>query len=198
MKTDERVANVYRTNNLSQFKIMLGNRDVTTARVKRIKDSIKKNGYLHSPILVNERNEVIDGQGRLAACKELGCEIEYIVAPGFGIEQCRTLNMLAKNWTLADYIDSYAESGNVSYLRMKNLLKIYSHINAVKFAAAFYGAKGTSHINMIQEGRLVIDEDTYKEAEEALAWLREVMPLLASRARGKGIECALIIATTSI
>ena len=193
MKIDEKVTNVYRTNDLSQFKLMLGNRDVTEARVKKIKESIQKNGYLHSPILVNERNEVIDGQGRLAACKELKCAIEYIVVPGFTIEECRVLNMMNKNWTLADYIDSYAGSGNINYLRMKNLLKIYNKVFTAGFAATLYGATKVQDSQALRDGKITISEATYSSAANALEWARDAMSIISTQAKGKGIECALIV-----
>lgn len=56
---DIKVTNVYRTNNLGQFKIMIDNREVKEQRIKTLMDSISRNGWLHAPIMVNERNEVI-------------------------------------------------------------------------------------------------------------------------------------------
>ena len=49
------------------FKRLKGNRTVTRSRVEKIKNSINKVGYIKSPIVVNEKREVIDGQGRCQA-----------------------------------------------------------------------------------------------------------------------------------
>ena len=64
------VATVYRTEDLSIFKTLKGNREVKENRKQTLIESIDKHGYITNPIIVNERFEVIDGQGRLAACKE--------------------------------------------------------------------------------------------------------------------------------
>ena len=58
---------IYETTSYSQFKTMEGNRAVKDGRVNKIVESINKIGYVLSPILVNEKMEVIDGQGRLSA-----------------------------------------------------------------------------------------------------------------------------------
>lgn len=57
------------TNNYEMFKILAGNRGVSPARVKKIKKSIEDVGYITSPILVNEKMEVIDGQRQIASFK---------------------------------------------------------------------------------------------------------------------------------
>lgn len=64
---DKKTTNVYETTNYSKFKKMLDNREVSPNRVQKIVKSIDQVGYVMSPIIVNEKMEVIDGQGRLAA-----------------------------------------------------------------------------------------------------------------------------------
>ena len=67
MKRMEKVANVYKTDDLRRFRMLLNNRQVTESRVKAIMKSIRDNGYLISPIITNEKFEIIDGQGRYTA-----------------------------------------------------------------------------------------------------------------------------------
>ena len=103
---------IYKTGELCKFKRLLGNRDITESRVSAIIDSIEKVGYQPVPILVNEKMEVIDGQGRLEACKRLGLPIYYIVKNGIGIDECMSMNIKMQNWTIYDFIKSRAEQGN--------------------------------------------------------------------------------------
>lgn len=192
---DIKVTNVYRTNNLGQFKIMIDNREVKEQRIKKLMDSIARNGWLHAPIMVNERNEVIDGQGRLEACKRLKRDIEYIVVPGFGINECRELNKNTRNWTTLDYIDSYAAGGNANYIRLKNLLKIYPKINAVMFAAGLYGATNVGNGEKLKSGRVVLTDEIYDEAARCLAWLATLKPTMeAIENSRKSLERGLIAA----
>ena len=67
---DKKVMNVYSTENYRRFKKLLDNREVTPQRVNQIMKSIRDVGYIVSPIIVNEKYEVIDGQGRLAAAEQ--------------------------------------------------------------------------------------------------------------------------------
>ena len=64
------VNQVHSTNEHSVFKIQIGNRPVNNNHVARLIISMKKS-YLMSPLIVNEKMEVIDGQHRLSAQKEL-------------------------------------------------------------------------------------------------------------------------------
>ena len=85
------------TTDYSIFKTLEGNRAVKDHRVDKIVKSICNIGYVTSPILVNEKMEVIDGQGRLQALERLGMPVEYIIHEGVGIEECRqSQGMLAE------------------------------------------------------------------------------------------------------
>lgn len=70
---------VKKTKDYSLFKILSCNREINSRHIKRLKQEIEKENLLHlHPILVNEDWELIDGQHRLMAAKELGIEIFYI------------------------------------------------------------------------------------------------------------------------
>lgn len=121
-KKGEQVNVVYKTDDLSRFSRLACNRRVDPRRVAILKKSITEHGFIGGPIVVNEKYEVIDGQGRLAACQELGKAIEYIICPGLGIEDCIALNRNGAIWKLDDYILCYAESGMEDYIRLFDLL----------------------------------------------------------------------------
>lgn len=74
------------TTDYKMFRTMPENRIVKQARVAKIIMSFRKVGYIPIPIVVNERYEVIDGQGRLSACQQLGIPVSYMVIPGIGVE----------------------------------------------------------------------------------------------------------------
>lgn len=84
---------VFLESNLSKFKLLDGNRSIEESRVNKIIDSIKTVGFINSPIVCNEHYEIIDGQGRLEACKRLGLAIPYIVIDGLGVDECRAMNV---------------------------------------------------------------------------------------------------------
>lgn len=83
---------IQRTNNYYMFKRLEGNRFVDPKKVNKLKKSIDEVGYISNPIIVNEKMEVIDGQHRLEALKELGKPVEYIVQKNLDIKEVLFMN----------------------------------------------------------------------------------------------------------
>lgn len=52
---------IYETKEYSMFKYLNGNREIKKSNVDKIINSIKENGYIENPILVNNHLEIIDG-----------------------------------------------------------------------------------------------------------------------------------------
>ena len=84
---DKITGNVYQTRDYSKFMRLEGNREVVSKRVVKITKSIQQNGYILNPIVVNEKMQVIDGQGRLEALKGLKMPIDYVIAEGAGLNE---------------------------------------------------------------------------------------------------------------
>ena len=125
-------------------------------------------GYITSPILVNEKYEIIDGQGRFEALKELDMPIEYIMQEGLGIKECVSMNVNQTNWTINDYIATYAKRGVESYTYFYNLQKEFPLITAVEvFVVALFN-KDRLNVDEVASGLLSISREKYEEAREKL------------------------------
>ena len=74
-----KVGFVYSTEDYSVFQKLNGNRDVLESRKNKIMESILERGWIRNPIVVNQKFEVIDGQGRLEALQELKMPVEYVI-----------------------------------------------------------------------------------------------------------------------
>lgn len=170
---------IYTTKDYSKFKKLEGNRDVPIARVEIIKRSIENVGYVTNPIIVNEKFEVIEGQGRLQALKELELPVDYVIEDGCDIRQCVALNMRNTNWKLSDFIKSYADRGYVGYKRLCMLMEKYDNYGITIFATA---VKLNSKFdnNQIKSGTLEISEKEYNDAIDRLDWLNEIAPYCKS------------------
>ena len=81
----QEVNKVYKTNDLSIFKQIGGNRVPNLQHIKRLSQSISVYGMKCNPILVNEQMEVIDGQHRLAAAKEANSFVYFVVVKGLSL-----------------------------------------------------------------------------------------------------------------
>ena len=166
-KTAETAYNVYVTKDYSIFKRLVGNRDIPETRISKIVESIQTIGWIHNPIIVNEKMEVIDGQGRLTALQRLKMPVEYIVAEGAGNNECIYMNMNMVNWSQADFIKSYAEQGNINYQRLLSLMDKYVGGNLHIIFSALFKVSKPKH-REIKEGSLRVTEEQYLAAAERL------------------------------
>lgn len=168
---------VYTTNDYNRFKTLKGNRNVSNTRVVRIMESIQKYGWLSNPILVNDKFEIIDGQGRFEALRRLGLPIEYIVHSGIGLKECQGLNHYQKNWSMMDYINSFVESGNDNYAFLKQMLIQYRALPkyVVYSVSATKGknrliARG-DYARSLERGELLLSKEDRKNVDDALFYL---------------------------
>lgn len=121
MKT---INQVKTTNDYDMFKRCKGNRKINRLHVRRLKDSMMKE-FIEMPIIINEKNEIIDGQHRFTAAKELGMNIPFIKVKNLGKEQIHRLNTNSKNWNGKDYLHDYCEMGMKDYIIYRDFLDKY-------------------------------------------------------------------------
>lgn len=105
------------TEDYSIFKTIKGNRVLSPAHVRNLKEAIDKNNESRklAPILVNEKYEIIDGQHRLEAIKQLGLSVYYIMHKGLTLKTVQQLHSTAKQWQPMDYAQAFAKLGNGYY-----------------------------------------------------------------------------------
>ena len=174
---DEPVAFVYKTYDYGKFKYLLGNRTVKPSRISRITNSIKTVGYIEpSPIIVNSKFEVIDGQGRIEACKNNGLPIFYVFAESAGIEECRAMNIGQSNWGLYDYVQCEALTGNQNYLRLLRLLESFNKYTVCELYGICNGQiiSGGGNASKIKNGDFYLSEERYKEVLQILNDLQSI------------------------
>lgn len=99
------IFDILETRDYDEFKPLDGNRQISKAHVNRLKAAIQENNLLHEfPILVNERYEVIDGQHRLEAARQLGVPIYFRVVEGADIRHTAYSNNVVKKWNTEQYL----------------------------------------------------------------------------------------------
>jgi hypothetical protein len=176
-KEDSVAYNVYTTRDYSIFKRLVGNRDIPESRISKIVESIQSIGWVHNPIIVNEKMEVIDGQGRLTALQRLKMPVEYVIAEGAGNRECIYMNMNMVNWKLPDFVKSYAEQGNENYQRLVALMEKYANGNLNIISTALYRVS-KAKLRAIKDGTLQLTEDQYKEAVPRLEFIKPLLDRL--------------------
>lgn len=177
---------VLSTTNYDQFSFMGANRDTNRGHVEALKRAFEEVGNLTrvQPILVNDQNQIIDGQHRFTAAAELGEPVFYTVAPGLGVNEARSMNVLHKTWRTPDYAKSYAATGDPSYQRYNKLKEDYGYNHSVILSyTSPSGAKGS--FKAFREGQYTLSEADYQAAKERLDKLAdvvEIVPLATTKA----------------
>lgn len=161
----QKINTVFVESDLSKFKTIVGNRSVDEVRVKKIMKSIREVGMIPAPIIVNDLWEVIDGQGRLEACKRLGLPIPFVVINGLGIRECRAMNIYAEKWNLLDYLESFASAGNQNYVRF---LEFFESCGFSLSIAAYFAMRSqfSNKGDSIKSGRLIFTEEDAKRSRK--------------------------------
>lgn len=167
---------IYTTTDYDAFIFTDWNRDISNGRVVKMIESIQKVGWLHQPILVNEKYEVIDGQSRVKALQKLGMPVEFIIVNGMGRKECQMLNLFQKNWTMKNYIDSYIADGNENYIWLRDMIVKYKALTSVIVMSIATGKgmcryMGGQQNHIIAEGRLSLTPEEKKYAENTMFYL---------------------------
>lgn len=141
------------------FKSLGGNRLVSKGHVDALKRSFTDYPELVAaqPVLVNEDFEIVDGQHRFDAAKELRLPINYIKVRGLGVDEARKLNVTQRKWEPMDYATSYAIGGHEDYETYLKLREEYSVPHNV-LLAAISSSRGNSHSRMFKLGEFHIDD----------------------------------------
>lgn len=138
------------TRQYSKFKLLSTNREVNMSHVRSLMKEFEDFGNITqvSPVLVTPRMEVIDGQHRLEAAKQLGLPVYYKQVEHLSIKDARRMNIAQKSWRSQDYLMSYVNEGRKPYQKLLMLVNDYAEYRfgytTIQLYAlgSYYGAKG--------------------------------------------------------
>lgn len=154
---------IFITDEYNRFKKMPGNRIVSKMRIEKLKASFGERD-IPNPIICNENMEIVDGQGRYEARKELGLPIVLIIVPGLGTRECAQLNRFNTKWGAGDWVDSYAQNSDpevaLPYQRLKQVSKEtgFSYSRCIDMVG-HSSATGRGGKQSIESGRIIFTED---------------------------------------
>jgi hypothetical protein len=181
---------VHQTTDYGMFKTLTGNRNLNTLHLSRLKDSMKKK-YLFTIITVNEKFEIIDGQHRFNACKELALPVNYVVAPGYGLNEIQVLNENSKTWNAHDYLNGYCNLGYPEYLKYKKFIDAFSLPHKVNLCLLEdLMGNGGRMIDRFREGRFVA-----KNEARAYDYARKIKEIKKVYAGAERVSFVLALVT---
>ena len=174
---------VSHTTNLGMFKFHEVNRDfnkpMSRNRIKRIADSMKKDGLLVHPVIVTSKFIVVDGQHRIEAARIAGKGVYYIVdttipnTPMGIFNAAKGHNKNAKEWGKKDYIHGYAAQGNESYKILEEFGEKFPMFTLTE-RIMFLSNSGTKHPDKVDFADGRFDVKNLKTAEK---WASQVLEL---------------------
>lgn len=168
---DKIIENIYETYDYDKFSFFNWNRDVS--RVEKLVKSMSDSGLLMIPIVVNERFQIIDGQHRFIAAKELQLPIYYIIKEGYGLNEVISMNTSSSNWKQDDYVKCYAENGYYDYIILRELINEYYPAIPKNVIYAVAGDTVVAkNNNKIIHGKFEIQK-TEQEIKDELNYLKE-------------------------
>jgi len=111
----------------SKFKIMECNRAIDYKHVEEFKKLFAEVGYFQAfPVMVDKDFNIIDGQHRFLACKDMGIEFPFVVQENATPEMIISINTTQKKWGIDDYVNHYAARGIGDFGQLKSFAETYS------------------------------------------------------------------------
>ena len=151
-----------KTKDYEIFKLREDNREkINRDHVNLLKKSIGVRNLLEfRPIVVNGDMEILDGQHRFLAARELDLDIYYNVEKSLKGEDILLLNT-SKSWNSADYLNYYVKNGYEHYISLQTFIK--KHGLSIKVALNITMGESLTNYKKYKEGAYVFTEKLVDE-----------------------------------
>lgn len=170
---NELVNQVYQTSNYDQFHINPSNRKVNDLQVRKLEKSLEVHGWeVGSYIVVNQHNEIIDGQHRWKAGRKLGIPFLFIRESKADLQTIRILNSNQKNWSTKDHLHGYAETGMEDYRKVINFMERYPDFSTSDVMCLVMNDYTVVRKEILESGNLKV-----KDMELAEEWAERLLAL---------------------
>ena len=113
---------MYETKDYNKFSYLPFNRNVVPRHVEKLKGKFKGNNkQAKAPITVNSNFEIIDGQHRYNAIKDLKQPLFFMVDDEFRDFDIVDKNANQQGWLAQDYLKFFSEKGYEDYQKLEQL-----------------------------------------------------------------------------
>jgi hypothetical protein len=171
--TVEEKPEIHVTTDYDQFKSLVGNRSIFEPSLRKLIASLEEHNSLpFTPIKVNSNMEVIDGQHRLMAARQLNLPIYYVIEPDADLKTVQRVNANQRSWTPFDYLESFIAQGKKDYVRLLDFMDEYRL--SLSISAMLLGDITSNALvhRLIKKGDFVISN--FDKAEREASFLNEI------------------------
>ena len=166
------------TSDYKKFNWRDSNREINDKNVKKLVKDIQERG-LQSPIVVNENYEIIDGQHRFVALRQLGMVIHYIISRKWRDDEDIAAMQVATKWSAWDYCYNRSKRGDLACKAaieaadelFKHSQKKMSRIRTIELIMA--GRSSTGLLSKLKKGEFSINESCLETVYEAILLMTE-------------------------
>ncbi len=121
------VSSINVTQDYNLFKTHFFNRSLQKRNLDLVKESLSRSNLLSvSPIICTNDYEIIDGNHRFHAAKELGLPIHYVKLGNFDIQMLIDLNYSLSKWGNYQFLELYCKLEKPEYLKFKKFCQDYN------------------------------------------------------------------------
>jgi hypothetical protein len=165
--------NIQKTKDYAIFKKVDLNRDVDMNHVKKLKRELEKENNLHlKPIICNADMEVISGQHRLEAAKQLGLDIYYIRDPNVSYEFILNDNSVQKSNSLKDVVDFWAKKDKKKdYIDLQKYM-LRTRLSVKALMGLLFGTSGAVISDLLRSGKFIMPTSSDKIEKIVNGYLR--------------------------
>ena len=151
---------ILETRDYDRFVFVHSNRVIKRKRVLDWKRILSVKNLMHCmPLVANRSYQLLDGQHRLTAARELGIPVNYTISDSMGVEDIADANSKGHGWKSTDHIHHYACMENRDYMMLETFLDKYKI--GVTMAAGLLmggGEGGVFHTRAITNGTFKIKD----------------------------------------
>lgn len=166
--------NSYLTDEYERFNFMSCNRQIDKKHVERLMESIKEHGYVGQPISVNNNMEIINGQHRFEALKNLGMDIPYEVINTNNDDACYIMNSTSKNWSIDDYVDHWISKGKSDYTYLRTIRDKWPNLPW----NVMYKAFPVLQTKIVENGTFSCSREDFAIAQNAISYAMSYVDIL--------------------
>lgn len=181
------------TNNYDIFSFRKENREINYNKVLSLKSILLADGRQIMPIICNSEMEIIDGQHRFQALRELNWDIMYYVDDSISSKDLISINNTQKNWGMLDYIHYYASLGNPTFQRLEKVYERYSDL-PLKVVMTAIGEKYIKE-RKIKAGDVEFTDEEFEKGIEALEFIKSIKNNIKVRITNQSIFFFLLLKT---
>lgn len=164
------------TKDYSLFK-RAKNRRVDPKDVEKKRKSIEEIG-LQSPIIVNRKYQIVDGQHRFEALKELNKPIDFLISYNWHQDDdTATINNTQRSWSVMDWAEFRASQGNKKVKEALVLARNYHALtdNKMNVVTAMELLNAKTNFNLSRE----LKNDTFDYNHDNAQDLFQILQILA-------------------